>query len=439
MPMARRFRLLVAILTGLASASIAGTADACPCSIWDDAATPASPYENDGQPIEVGVKFRSDTPGYVTGLRFYKGAANTGTHVGHLWSATGALLATATFVNETASGWQTVALATPIAIDADTTYVASYHSPDGGFAFSSAYFGAAVVSPPLRALANGEAGSNAVFAYGPSSFPTQSFNASNYWVDIVFDEEPTSFTGFDDAETPANPDVSDGQPIELGVKFQVDAPGTITALCFYKGATNTGTHVGNLWSAGGALLATATYTNETASGWQEVALPAPVAVEPGNTYVASYHSASGVFAISGSFFAAEVARPPLRFPASGAVGGNGVYAYGASEFPANSGNGSNYWADVRFVPAAAEDTTPPTITAVSPLDGATGVAVATNLAATASEPLDPASVGGATFELRDVKAAIMRVTGRCRVGIDLQRAFPQPLYTTKAFPGLVNR
>jgi len=230
MPMARRFRLLVAILTGLASASIAGTADACPCSIWDDAATPASPYENDGQPIEVGVKFRSDTPGYVTGLRFYKGAANTGTHVGHLWSATGALLATATFVNETASGWQTVALATPIAIDADTTYVASYHSPDGGFAFSSAYFGAAVVSPPLRALANGEAGSNAVFAYGPSSFPTQSFNASNYWVDIVFDEEPTSFTGFDDAELNGgnNTEQFQATPLANGrVKFERVNPAPI--------------------------------------------------------------------------------------------------------------------------------------------------------------------------------------------------------------------
>jgi len=57
----------------------------------------------------------------------------------------------------------------------------------------------------------------------------------------------------------------------------------------------------------------------------------------------------------------------------------------------------------------------------------------------ASDPLTPRMDPAPTFELRDVKAAIMRVTGRCRVGIDLQRAFPQPLYTTKAFPGLVNR
>jgi acyl-CoA thioesterase len=42
----------------------------------------------------VGVKFLSDVAGFITGIRFYKGATNTGTHVGHLWSADGTLLAT---------------------------------------------------------------------------------------------------------------------------------------------------------------------------------------------------------------------------------------------------------------------------------------------------------------------------------------------------------
>jgi hypothetical protein len=33
----------------------------------------------------------------VTGLRFYKAAANTGTHIGSLWTASGTRLAQATF------------------------------------------------------------------------------------------------------------------------------------------------------------------------------------------------------------------------------------------------------------------------------------------------------------------------------------------------------
>jgi hypothetical protein len=39
--------------------------------------------------------------------------------------------------------------------------------------------------------------------------------------------------------------------VELGVKFQSSVAGTITAIRFYKGPQNTGTHVGNLWSAAG--------------------------------------------------------------------------------------------------------------------------------------------------------------------------------------------
>jgi hypothetical protein len=157
----------------------------CPCSIWSDTATPALPAVSDGQAIEVGVKFRSDVSGYITGLRFYKGAANTGTHVGHLWSSTGTLLAEAAFGNETASGWQTVSFATPVAINANTTYVASYHSSLGYFAYDAAYFVTGVDNPPLRALAAGVDGVNGVYQYGASAFPANGNNA-NYWVDVVF-------------------------------------------------------------------------------------------------------------------------------------------------------------------------------------------------------------------------------------------------------------
>ena len=71
---------------------------------------PRSPRSATPPPIELGVKFESAVPGYITGIRFYKGAGNTGTHVGHLWTSTGTLLATATFTNETAAGWQQVDL-----------------------------------------------------------------------------------------------------------------------------------------------------------------------------------------------------------------------------------------------------------------------------------------------------------------------------------------
>src|SRR3954464_8543172 len=114
---------LCLILAGTRGDRVA--ASGCPCSIWTPPAAPANAAVSDGQPIEVGVKFRSDIGGFVTALRFYKGAANTGTHVGHLWSASGALLAEATFTNESGSAWQEVALTPPVAIAANSTYVAS--------------------------------------------------------------------------------------------------------------------------------------------------------------------------------------------------------------------------------------------------------------------------------------------------------------------------
>lgn len=158
-------------------------------SIWSPAAPPVDPPASNPQPVELGVKFRSDVSGYITGIRFYKaGGANAGPHVGNLWSRTGALLGSAPFVGETASGWQQANLASAVAIAADTTYVASYFAPAGGWSYDLDYFAAAgAESSPLRALAAGVDGPNGVFAYASSSaFPTQSYQSSNYWVDVVF-------------------------------------------------------------------------------------------------------------------------------------------------------------------------------------------------------------------------------------------------------------
>jgi hypothetical protein len=97
-------------------------------SVFSAHDTPAVVTWNDPNPVELGVKFQSSVAGTVTGIRFYKGPKNTGRHVAHLWSATGALLAIAAFTNETASGWQQVYLSSPVTLTPGTTYVVSYHT-----------------------------------------------------------------------------------------------------------------------------------------------------------------------------------------------------------------------------------------------------------------------------------------------------------------------
>ena len=132
------------------------------------------------------MKFRAEVSGSVTGVRFYKSTANTGQHVGNLWDRSGKLLASVVFSNETASGWQQAVFSSPVAVSANTTYVISYHTNTGHYAFNTGYFATTTSKSPLRALANGEEGGNGVYRYGASGFPNATWSSSNYWVDVLF-------------------------------------------------------------------------------------------------------------------------------------------------------------------------------------------------------------------------------------------------------------
>ena len=137
-------------------------------TIWPSSSVPSIADAGADSSVEVGVAFRSDNNGYITGIRFYKGTGNVGTHIANLWSSAGALLASATFTNETASGWQQVTFSSPVAITANTTYVASYHTSTGHYSDDQYFFATDVNSAPLHAPATGLGSGNGVFAYGSS-------------------------------------------------------------------------------------------------------------------------------------------------------------------------------------------------------------------------------------------------------------------------------
>ncbi len=419
----------------------------CPCSMFDLSATPATVDSGDGSAIEAGMRFTPTADGAVTSVRFYKASTNTGTHTGSLWSASGTLLARATFSGESASGWQTASFATPVTVTAGTTYVVSYYMPSGHYSVTSDFFTSDYVNGPLTAPA---AGGNGLYRYGAGGgFPASSYRASNYWVDVVFRSstpptvttkspaagatgvgvtshvsgtfadpiQPTTAsltvtnpggtsapgslsynatnntvtfipaaalaaattytavlsgakstagvpmtapvtwtfttaaagacpcTLFDASAAPATVDSGDSGAIELGVNFVPSANGTITGVRFYKASTNTGTHTGTLWSAAGVVLATGTFTAESASGWQTLVFASPVAVTAGTTYTASYYAPSGHYSVTSNFFATDYVNGPLTAPA----GGNGVYRYGVGGgFPTNTFQSANYWVDAIF-------------------------------------------------------------------------------------------
>jgi VCBS repeat-containing protein len=223
-------------------------------TLWAPAATPVVASANDSGSYELGVKFRSDIAGYVTGVRFYKGAGNTGTHVGHLWTASGTLLASVTFTSETASGWQQVDFAQPVSVQADTTYVISYFVPNGHYSVDSNYFASAGVdSGVLHALSSPAAGGNGVFLGGSSGFPTSSFNSSNYWVDVVFNQT-VALTVTAKTPAPDSTGVSAGSGVTVTFSRAMD-PTTVNGSTFRLRAAG----------AGSDVPATVTYSGLTAT------------------------------------------------------------------------------------------------------------------------------------------------------------------------------
>lgn len=414
----------------------------CPCSLYQDSVTPGLPDFNDGVPLTLGVRFASDSPGQVTGIRYYKSAGNAGTHTGALYTADGQQLAAVTFTGESSSGWQTASFSQPVDIAANTEYVAAYRTPAGVYSAIPGGIGSGITSGPLRATSG-------AYTYS-GDFPSSSSGAS-YLVDVAFvvtvpplsvttqvpaadsigfpvTSKPTvtlsesiraGFTfelsangaavagtsalsadsrtiTFSPAEplptatvmsasvgnvvsaqgaelaplswqfttsNPGGPEQSlfgpllpavpaasgDTSSIELGTAFSVSAAGSATGVRFYKGAGNTGTHVGSLWNAAGERLAQVTFSDETATGWQTATFPAPVALEPDQTYVVSYLAPNGNYAYTPAFFSEPWINGILSAPGPN----NGRYQYGSGgSMPSNSWNATNYFVDVVFAPAS---------------------------------------------------------------------------------------
>jgi hypothetical protein len=217
-------------------------------------------------------------------------------------------------------------------------------------------------------------------------------------------------TTFFGSEKPVVTSDSDASAVELGLTIVPQISGQITGVRFYKGAGNTGTHTGSLWSASGSRLATATFTGETTSGWQVVRFANPISVTKGTRYVASYYAPRGHYAVATSAFTAAQTRGDLTVPANA-----GVYRYGASGFPSSTFKSSNYYVDVLFVATAGtpSDTTPPVISAVSASgvgQSAATIAWTTNEAATTQVDYGKTAAYGTSTTLDQTRVTAHRQT-----------------------------
>ncbi len=161
-------------------------------------------------------------------------------------------------------------------------------------------------------------------------------------------------------QTPATLGQTDGPNInyELGTKFTTSAAGKITGIRFFKDAkeTGTGTRTGRIWSVPptgpGMQLATAAFSNETASGWQQADLATPVDVAANTTYLVTVNTRNAYYVSTVNGLMPAITNGPL----STAVGNNGVFG-NPGAYPANTFMASNYFRDVAF--SAAGPVSPP--------------------------------------------------------------------------------
>ena len=230
-------------------------------------------------------------------MRFYKGVNNTGTHLGHLWSSTGTLLATATFTGESASGWQQVNFSNPVAISANTVYVASYYT-QGHWSYDWNYFATSGVdNAPLHALANGNGAANGVYVYGNGTVFPNLTAQSNYWVDLTFRSGSSSLAAPTISTQPGNQTVVARQ----SATFAVTAGGT--APMSYQ------------WQKNGASIAGATSASYTT--------PATTTTDNGSTFRVVVSNAAGtITSTAATLTVAALAGPGIQVSSSSINFGN---------------------------------------------------------------------------------------------------------------------
>ena len=129
------------------------------------------------------------------------------------------------------------------------------------------------------------------------------------------------------SQTPVSGTNNDNQStvgMELGMRWKSSINGFVTGVRFYKTSGNAGTHVGELYSNTGTRLASATFTGETATGWQTVTFSSPVAVTANTLYVVSYFSSLGNYVEDNFYFATNpVVNTPLTGVIDGLAGSDG--------------------------------------------------------------------------------------------------------------------
>jgi hypothetical protein len=180
-------------------------------SLFTDAA-PVDAAVSSTSASTLGVKFWSSQSGTISAIKFYRGAKSPNGYVARLYSATGTLLGSVTMAQESGPvpGWQQAVFASPIAIAANTGYVAAYYAPTGQYADTPQGLQQSVSNGPLIAPAASLVGGNGVYGRN-RQFPIQDYQNTNYFVDVAF--VPAGSPYLNITVSPSNSTISSTTPL----------------------------------------------------------------------------------------------------------------------------------------------------------------------------------------------------------------------------------
>lgn len=170
--------------------------------------------QSDGDNYSMGVEFYVTATGCTaTHLHFWCSTTLTGSdHIGGLFTAaagggSGTLVSgsTVTLPSPLVAGWNTVAFAAPVALTQGQRYRAVvFFTTNNGYTATGSYWStgagsAGITNGPLTAPNNAgaEGSDQCSFAggVGDLTFPTSSFSAGNYWIDVTVDAPDAGVTG----------------------------------------------------------------------------------------------------------------------------------------------------------------------------------------------------------------------------------------------------
>lgn len=185
----RKFMLSPLITAALILGIGVAQAQQTPITLFGTA-TPLMPADPDTNSVTLGVKFKSTQAGTVSAIRFYRAVKNTSGYAVKLFNSSGSVLAQARATSDTCTipCWEQISFASPISISPNTIYVAAYYTSNGRYPDDSGTNGGlfnAVNNGPLTAPASSTVGGNGVYTYS-TGFPNQTWQNSNYYVDVVF-------------------------------------------------------------------------------------------------------------------------------------------------------------------------------------------------------------------------------------------------------------